>query len=577
MKIARNSGKSYIDRKNNVHEEKSVKPYIHNCRYKCNQTVNEERRINVFNEFWELQSWELQTAYLNGVIKLHPVTRKKTNAVYSKNMSCVYTLSGHRVCKDFFLKTLDISNKRVQVLVTKMNTSTSGVPKKDKRGKRSPGNKISQEKIDIIMEHINKFPRYVSHYSRHKNPECKYLDPGLTVTKMYQLYREFCTTEKKINPEKESFYRHIFNTKFNLRFHRPLTDTCAVCDKLQITIDHGEEGAKRQATFDKELHLRKAETAKLAKDSFKTLNDDSQVAICFDLQKMLPTPCVHTSKAYYLRQLWTYNFCIHNIATGSAYMFTWHEGQASRGCQEISSCLFKFIKGLPPHVTHITAFSDNCGGQNKSKIIVQFWLYIISTTNIKTVDHRFLITGHSFNECDKNFGLIEMKKKRTDRDFYVPSDWRQLISRTSQKFIVVDMKEEDFVNLDVLQTYFKNTVPGIRSMHWLRFDKNHPDTLFFKKNVAGGLTQFETYSMKLVRRGRGRPAILPDLPVETKVSFIKEAKFKNLIELLQFVPPVYHQFYRNLPHGQTEGRNLGAGNTEGVDPNELDILYDTDD
>lgn len=126
----------------------------------------------------------------------------------------------------------------------------------------------------------------------------------------------------------------------------------------------------------------------------------------------MPTPNVSTSKAYYLRQLWTYNLGIHTLQTGTAHFFMWHEGQASRGCQEISSCQLKYIRSLTPSVKHIKAFSDNCRGQNKSHYTVKFWMYIIRNNVIETEDHRYFLSGHSNNECDQDFGLIEAKKKK---------------------------------------------------------------------------------------------------------------------------------------------------------------------
>lgn len=201
---------------------------MHNCRFKCNDKFNEEKRREVFTDFWALGSWELQTSYLNGVIKLLPVKRRKVGVFYSKDVTCEYTLLNERVCKEFFLKTLDFSNTRLQNLINKKKLSSSGVSPRDTRGNRPPENKINQERISNIKQHINQFPKYVSHYSRKKNPKCKYLDPGLTIKKMYTLYQELCAG-KRIQPEKESYYRHIFNTQFNLRFHRPLTDTCGVC------------------------------------------------------------------------------------------------------------------------------------------------------------------------------------------------------------------------------------------------------------------------------------------------------------------------------------------------------------
>ncbi|KAG8305653.1 hypothetical protein J6590_065573 [Homalodisca vitripennis] len=72
------------------------------------------------------------------------------------------------------------------------------------------------------------------------------------------------------------------------------------CENFK-TIIAAEE--KALAQIEKEIHLRKAEAVRTAKEEFHKLKDDSRVAIIFDLQKTMPTPNVSTSKAYYLRQL----------------------------------------------------------------------------------------------------------------------------------------------------------------------------------------------------------------------------------------------------------------------------------
>jgi hypothetical protein len=119
-----------------------------------------------------------------------------------------------------------------------------------------------------------------------------------------------------------------------------------------------------------EDHLQQAEAAQTAKNKAKGWAKelpDTTKAICFDFQKTLPTPVLTYSKVYYLRQLWTYSFCIHDLASGQANMYIWHEGEASHGSQEIGSCLLRYVQELPQSVKHNEAFSDNAGGQNKNK------------------------------------------------------------------------------------------------------------------------------------------------------------------------------------------------------------------
>jgi hypothetical protein len=33
-------------------------------------------------------------------------------------------------------------------------------------------------------------------------------------------------------------------------------------------------------------------------------------------------------------------------------------------------------------------------------------------------------------------------------------------------------------------------------------------------------------------------------------------KYKNLLELLQFIPPIHHEFYCSIPHEKSTGRRM---------------------
>lgn len=76
------------------------------------------------------------------------------------------------VCKQFFLCALDIFQKRFYNLISKIRET--GVPNADHRGRHPPGNKLSDEKINLVKEHINSFPKFISHYTRKDNPNRKY-------------------------------------------------------------------------------------------------------------------------------------------------------------------------------------------------------------------------------------------------------------------------------------------------------------------------------------------------------------------------------------------------------------------
>lgn len=546
-KYSRNSGGEYIGHGKVLKAAKAVQQLAdHQCRYKCNSFTAEDRQ-QVFDDFWKLGSWNLQTAFLNSCMETCVPAKRKVGVGPRKQVSVNIKLEGKRICKLFLLKTLNISQKRYDNVLKKRKPT--GVAPTDQRGRHAPANKISDNDIALIKEHIQAFPKYSSHYSRIKNPQTKYLSGELNIHKMYNLYLQYCNEKQIANPVKESFYRYIFTTHFNLKFKRPHTDTCTTCDVLEnkINSDNNPE-VVTQSKNEKELHLRKAEKARSAKDDAKKFakdNPNAIKAICFDLEKTLPTPVLTCSKVYYLRQLWTYNFAVHDLANNQATMFMWHEGEASRGSQDIGSCLLRYVQQLPNTIQSIIAFSDNAGGQNKNINIIKFWMHIVQTTSISRVDHKFLISGHSYMECDQDFGIIERAKSK-HQYIFVPDDWTNIVAHASRKFTVVRMTSENFFSVQPMKTKIRDSIPGIRNIQWFRLEKDKPHILLYK-NTLNENVDFMEVDLKKQKKGRP-PASFELTPLYPEPPSIKTAKYQNLQQLLQFIPPLYHGFYTTLKH-----------------------------
>ena len=115
-----------------------------------------------------------------------------------------------RVCKHFYLGTLDISQKKIYNAHKNKDPET-GLPKADQRGKWAVERmKVREEKKQQVMQHISSFPTVAAHYRRAKRNK-KYLEAGLNIQKMYDLYKENCGKEKE-EPVKDSYYRLIFRT-----------------------------------------------------------------------------------------------------------------------------------------------------------------------------------------------------------------------------------------------------------------------------------------------------------------------------------------------------------------------------
>ena len=200
------------------------------CALKCYTKLTDDQRKRVFSGFWALGDFNVQNAYLCGCVKILPVARHYQKASTSKrgNTRMYYVNNGRasiRVCKTAFLRIHGVSSGRLtRVLAGQLEQG--GVPKMDGRGKHEPPNKTTEEDKEAVRQHIATFPTYESHYSRTDNHNRRYLSPYLTVTKMYQLYREQCT-QNACRHVSEWVFRKIFKEEFNLSFGRYVTHTCS--------------------------------------------------------------------------------------------------------------------------------------------------------------------------------------------------------------------------------------------------------------------------------------------------------------------------------------------------------------
>ena len=191
------------------------------CSRRCFDRLSESCRKGLFDGFWKTANFDLQNAYLCGCVKVLTTKRKYTKAEESRRhfSRVFYVQNGsvsERVCKTAFLSIFGISNGRLgRALETQ--TSSGGVPHTDQRGRHEPPNKTPPEKLELVKEHIESFPAYESHYSRKDNPNRKYLSPSLSISKMYQLFKDFCS-DRRSEPVSEWKYRQIFNTHFNYTY-----------------------------------------------------------------------------------------------------------------------------------------------------------------------------------------------------------------------------------------------------------------------------------------------------------------------------------------------------------------------
>lgn len=320
-KLLKDSGESYKKYRgkgNEVPKREVGSPCT--CKAKCFEKLTAEERTTICSKFWNLQSYNIQNAYLYGCMGKTSIKRKTKKRDTRRTSTIDYSVQlsdkSLKLCKNAFISLHGIGRGRVEYIVSKFKTGVT-VPERDKRGAHGKHKrKYSENDINIVHRFIDSLPRYESHYSRNKNLNKEYMSLDYNIELIYEKYKGNCQTENLSFVSSDKF-RRIFTEDYNISFKSPKSDTCAKCDELQVNINQAREtrDTKKLSELEtaKELHLRKAEAARnLLKQAISESKENTNVhVITFDLQQALPTPKLTTGPCFYKKKLWCYNFSIH--------------------------------------------------------------------------------------------------------------------------------------------------------------------------------------------------------------------------------------------------------------------------
>lgn len=523
--------------------------FICKCKKKCTSVVSLELRKRLFNQYHTMGSFGGRCALLIRCVieipkKVIPKTKKPRRVIRK------YSMFGQEVCKVALIRTLQINECRLVTALNKYNNHDSFT---DGRGQSRRGfNALSLFKRVEVHQHVESFPKYVSHYTRSQT-ESKYLHSELNLSKMYRLY--------KIShdlPVSKSSYKKIFYQDFNLRFKVPKKDTCAKCD-VYIAKIQNSSGAERLLVEEWHTnHLVNADScrAQMNADLALAKVNNEVETLAFDMQKILIVPRVSTSITYYKRQLNLYNLGIHVGSTGKSIFNVWLEYEASKGTQEVSSCLKKYIKNIKPSVKKLLLWSDSCGGQNRSIKFFLMMIYILRKhPTLESISMRYLQSGHSFLPNDSDFGDVECSLKGAG-PLFTDTDYINVMEncRIENKFCVERLHSEDFFSVKQLEEAITNRKKDINNVkvswlntHEILIEKSDPFTIKMRKHFQG---VFQSVNIKK----RGPPIDLQSIELKNLWPFgkpLSNEKVKDLKDLLHLIPDDKKEFYAFLDDIQT--------------------------
>jgi len=199
---------------------------------KCHNFISDAKQKELNNTFYNLGNYDLQIAFLFGliIVKNKKKTYKGTVDSDKRSFSREYYLpicdgKEEKVCKMFFKELFFVSDGRItRILKSKL---VGSFPPQDQRGKHS-GNRTNDTRINEIKDFINTFPSYESHYSRLKNLNKKYLSPNLNLKIIYNLYKNEVSEQVSFYVFQDVFNVIIFEVKIIFNFNFNLNKTMLI-------------------------------------------------------------------------------------------------------------------------------------------------------------------------------------------------------------------------------------------------------------------------------------------------------------------------------------------------------------
>lgn len=565
----RNSGQQYtsVSKLKKVIPQKQMGPPCGvKCRLKCSEIIKQEDRENIFDNYWKMGDLTRQRDYISKCIDV--IKPKYQYKVHNSNRGPKHSFSfeidknKRRVCKIFFKNTLNINNRPIATVIEKKNQL--GIVEEEKRGKHGKQKKVSSDIIQGIKNHIDSIPRIESHYLRQQTTR-EYIDGGKNLTDIYNDYEKKCLNDG-VEAAKIHTFRKVFNEEYNISFFVPKKDQCETC----VSYMNSDKTTEIQNNY--EQHQLEKELCRQEKSNDKAMVQDNYIVACYDLQAVLPLPKGDISTLYYKCKLNVCNFTISELAKDSCDCFVWSEVEALRGANEIATCVWRYLKKkcereseINDNNLQITFYSDNCCGQQKNKFMFSLYLYALSVLNIKSITHKYLISGHTQNENDSVHSVIEKAVKKCLRSgpIYTPDQYVAII-RTARKkgnpYNVTEMCYSDFVDIKNITEacggqFSKNTqgeTVRLTDIKVIKFEK-HQDSdniaIYYKTSYTDTDFKEIQYHNSRVSRTRATQSLQnyqlkPLYQSRLKLSDRKNSDLKSLINS-NVIPQSYALSYYN--------------------------------
>ena len=263
---------------------------------------------------------------------------------------------------------------------------------------------------------------------------------------------------------------------------------------------------------------------------------------------------------YYYSPCSAYVFGIADCSTRPTKLtaHTYLEDVGKKGGNNVASRLWVELvsQGLVPTaatiathkpVKELNLFFDNCGGQNKNRMVLRLLTFLVKRKVCKKARAVFLIRGHTKNDCDRIFNL--MKQTYRNSNIYTPAQMMKAISLHEDVTAVEVTHFQDWNGLQ--DKYINKPNPGtVNCNHVFTVDADRDSNKLWLAEYEGADHVEEQLCVKMAYRDDDAWALIdPDDIEPPGLQYIKWAelfdKWKKFVPL--HVWPLWKYYHVDLP------------------------------
>lgn len=453
-----------------------------------------------------------------------------------------------RVCKEFYLGTLDISQRRISYFHECMKDRNTGIPSSGERRGKNTKRKIPEDDKDLVREHIRSFPKIESHYCRSKTKK-EYLESSLTLQKMYRMYKSMCE-EKNKAPVKLSMYRFVFNTEFNIEFQKPKKDRCDLCEENKMRKANNQGICSDfQEKYEKHMASKLATKEERAKD-----RSGQDTVISIDLQNVIALPRANISSFFYKRKLNVYNLTAHCSKSKKGHCCIWSEATSGRAGNDLASAtveILEHVVKMNPDITKVILWSDSCVPQNRnSSMTLALLAFLSKHQKITSLEQKYCEPGHSsIQEVDNLHSQIE--KALSVSEVYSPLGLVRLLLAVKEHnpLNVIQLQKAKVMNYKAAASniVFRD-IPYSKVKHII-YNQSNLQEVLYRTDFSKPFTKI-SLRQKPTTRGMGEeesgPYELPKISALKRNVDLSKEKIKDIKSMFKYMPNADREYMHTV-------------------------------